>query len=237
METSVQYLWLKSSLFFALFMFCTATNAQFDKLKGEWLCTSEYGNVKLGFADEKNLVYDGIGYPYQLSQDNIIVTAEGNQVTYPYRFQDIYLIVTFPEGYSLLFNQISKTYSLPQKQVTLTDNSLSTGGNTFLRGSYCEYSGSSSSYSETSYSNLNKIYCDGAGKFSYGSESSFSGNTGMAYGNSNAHNGTYQIAGQQVTFTFSNGESYRMKINMVQNSGQITELMFGSKLYATGLCE
>jgi hypothetical protein len=40
-----------------------------------------------------------------------------------------------------------------------------------------------------------------------------------------------------VILTAADGSSTEVKINMRQSDGRITELMYGKKLFAAGLCE
>ena len=61
----------------------------------------------------------------------------------------------------------------------------------------------------------------------------------MAYvGNQGAGNGgTYRVVGNQVHLQFNDGTTGVAQINMQQDDGRITELMYEGTLYATGLCE
>lgn len=105
-----------------------------------------------------------------------------------------------------------------------------------LKGALCSWSGSSNSSS--SYSRTQKIVFDGQGNFRFGSEGTFSSNAGIAYsGNPNVETGTYSEEERTVTLTYRSGATYQFKINMRQDNGMITELMYDGTLYATGLCE
>jgi hypothetical protein len=108
-----------------------------------------------------------------------------------------------------------------------------------LQGNLCSWSGSSSGYGNSSYSSSTRVYFDGQGNFSYSSESSFSGDAGMAYGgNQGAGNGgTYRVMGNQVHLQFNDGTTGVAQINMQQDDGRITELMYEGTLYGAGLCE
>lgn len=108
-----------------------------------------------------------------------------------------------------------------------------------LQGTLCSWSGSSSGYGNSSYSRSTKVYFDGQGNFSYSSEASFSGDAGIAYGGDqgSGQGGTYRIVGNQVYLQFNDGTSGVAQINMQQDDGRITELMYEGTLYATGLCE
>lgn len=113
----------------------------------------------------------------------------------------------------------------------------SRGGSTWkLKGTLCSWSGSSNSSS--GYSRTRKLVFDGQGNYQFGSESSFSSDAGVAYGeNPNVEKGTYSVGETTVTLYSPSGESYQLQVNMRQNNGMITELMYGETLYATGLCE
>ena len=224
-------------IFFVVFLFFAIGLLAQDssKLKGEWLCSTEYGQVGLSFINNNTLVYDGEQLNYSIQQNYIVINSDGQVIYYPYTFQKGNLLITYPDGYTLLFKQTSKTTKNINSNTNQAGNS--TSGNTFLMGKLCEY-GSSSSYSTySSYSHLNWLYFDGNGNFQFGGEQSYGGESEQAYGNSGIERGTYQISNNQVHFQFSNGKTYSMRINMVQNSGRITELFYGEKLYAAGLCE
>ena len=118
------------------------------------------------------------------------------------------------------------------------NNQQTTGGGLTwqLKGALCSWSGSSNSSS--SYSRTQKIVFDGHGNFQFGSESSFSSNAGIAYGgNPNIKTGKYNVGESTVTLYYQDGDIYEFKINMRQDNGMITELMYSGTLYATGLCE
>ena len=105
-----------------------------------------------------------------------------------------------------------------------------------IMGTLCSWSGSSNSSS--GYSRTQKIVFDGQGNFQVGSESSFSSDAGIAYGgNPNIQTGTYKVGDGTVTLYYRDGTIYEFRINMRQDNGMITELMYGNTLYATGFCQ
>ena len=108
-----------------------------------------------------------------------------------------------------------------------------------LQGTLCSWSGSSSGYGNSSSSSSTRVYFDGQGNFSYSSESSFSGDAGMAYGGNQGtgNGGIYRVVGNQVQLQFNDGTTGVAQINMQQDDGRITELMYEGTLYGTGLCE
>jgi hypothetical protein len=211
--------------------------AQSDNpLKGTWNCNTGYESVTLAFINSNTLTYNGEQYTYQLSQSNLVINDEGISVYYPYAFYQGSLYITFPEGYTLQFQQISK--NLSQDIKTPPAKSGQSSG-MYLCGKLCEYGASSSYSAYSSYSHMNMLYFDGNGNFQFGSEFAYSGEAGYAYNDrtQNLERGTYQISDNQVHCRFNSGETYSLSIHMVQNDGQITELMYGEKLYAAGLCE
>jgi len=232
-------IWVVVSLFF-LSCFLNAQNSEFEKLKGSWVCVTQYGNVNLSFNSDSQLAFDGEVAGYSLAGNVINVHNEYGDIAYPYRFQEEYLIVDFPEGYSMLFNKVNQNNQNNQVQ-SQNESTTGSGGANNLYGRLCYWSGSSNYYSSddySSYSSTEWVYFDGQGNFSYGSESSFSNNAGLGYGdNSNPSQlGTYNIQGNQVILRFNDGSVVNLNINMRQDNGQITELMYGKKLYATSLC-
>jgi len=169
-----------------------------------------------------------------------IIQAMGDYgwIDYPYSLSQGSLTITFPDGSQIPF---TKTSSIPANQQNMNQevvNQQNTGGSSTwqLKGSLCSWSGSSSSSS--SYSRTQKLVFDGQGNFKFGSESSFSSGAGMAYGdNPNVKSGRYSVGDRTVTLSYQNGDVFEFKINMRQNSGMITELMYNGTLYASGLCE
>ncbi len=106
-----------------------------------------------------------------------------------------------------------------------------------LSGYYCTYSGNSNSYG--SYSSSEWAKFDGKGHFSYGSSSAYSGASGDLYANDQGAEGygNYNISGNTIILYFSDGSRDSAQVNMRQNNGFITEVSYGTKLYATSLCE
>jgi hypothetical protein len=202
---------------------------------GNWLCQSEYGSVGLKFISDKQLVYDSETFNYKISGNTLKIYSDFVWVDYPFELNNRQLIIDFPEGYRLLFNKVNET---PSTANTGDIKSVVKGAEgRYLSGTLCEY-GSSSSYSGSSYSHTNRLYFDGRGNFKYGTESSYSGSAGSAYGGNNASDsGTYRISGNQVILTAGDGSVYTLKINFIQDDGQITELYYGEQLYSAGLCD
>ncbi|MDD2928466.1 MAG: hypothetical protein PHY50_01415 [Sideroxydans sp.] len=168
---------------------------------------------------------------YRLQGDAIMVQGDWGEEAYRYTLKGNRLQVIFPEG-----DRIScKRVTAESRQAE--NGNRAQGGDAQLRGRLCQWSGSSSSYSGSSYSRTASIEFDGQGNALYSSESSYSGNAGMAYGNSGGTRGQYRVEGDQVTIRLEDGSNVVARVNMRQNDGRITELMANGKLWATGLCQ
>lgn len=104
-----------------------------------------------------------------------------------------------------------------------------------LRGNFCAWSGSSgggSGYSRTRWAQF-----DGQGRFTYGSESSFSGSAGQAYGQSGGNSGTYRVQGDTIVLMYSDGSSDSARVYNRAGDGTITEVQYDGTLWAPQLCE
>ena len=110
-----------------------------------------------------------------------------------------------------------------------------TGQERFLVGQLCTFSGGSP-YATSSYSRNGWAVFDGRGNYQYGSETAFSSGAGMAYGGGPPGSGQYRIKGNLIYLFDSDGSVDRAQIQMRQSSGRITEVMYGSDLYAVQLC-
>jgi hypothetical protein len=216
----------------AYLLFSTpALAAAKNGLLGDWICQGEDGTTSLSFRSADSLIYDGEMNRYRLQGDAIMVQGEWDEEAYRYSLNGNRLKVTFPEG-----ERIScKRAPAANRQVEKGRGTQ--GGNAQLRGRLCQWSGSSSSYSGSSYSRTSSIEFDGQGHVLYSSESSYSGNAGMAHGSSGGTRGQYWVAGNQVTIRLEDGSQVEATVNMKQNDGRITELMANGKLWATGLCQ
>lgn len=105
-----------------------------------------------------------------------------------------------------------------------------------LNGTFCHYSGSSSYGS--SYSHTEMITFNGQGRWTMGSQSTFSSNAGSGYsGNGNAGTGLYLIEGNKVLYQTAEGEQGAAQVNMQQSDGRITEIYVDGELYSPSLCD
>jgi hypothetical protein len=113
------------------------------------------------------------------------------------------------------------------------------GMEALLQGPRCAYSSSP----DGGYSTLYKLQFDGQGHFVSGTESSFSGDPGSAYGLSNNPNaGTYRVTGNakgaEVHLRFPDGSTAVAYVYFVDaDNGRILELQLNGRLYAAGLCQ
>jgi hypothetical protein len=202
-------------------------------LSGKWVYKSDEGEIVLEFLTGNQLLFNGETTDYQVNGEVIMARTDYGWVNYPYVLSSGKLLITFPDGTQLPF---VKAASATASQGKTTQPTGAGGPLWQLQGSLCYWSGSSSSYS--SYSRTEKLTFDGKGNFIFGKEGSFSGDAGLTYsGNPNVDGGTYRIEGNKVTLTFRSGEVYQLDINIRQDDGRITELMYQGKLYAVSLCE
>jgi hypothetical protein len=211
----------------------TGQGQQALTLSGRWLFQNQQGQLILEFLSANQLSFNGQTTQYQLKEGIIQAMGDYGWIDYPYTLNQGTLTVTFPDGTRLPFTRTSTAAANQQG----TNQRTTGGGSTWqLKGALCSWSGSSNSSS--SYSRTQKIVFDGQGNFQFGSESSFSSGAGIAYGgNPNVKTGKYSVGERTVTLYYQDGDIYEFKINMRQDNGMITELMYSGTLYATGLCE
>jgi hypothetical protein len=206
-------------------------------LTGTWLFSSYEGEMKMQI-DAKTLTIDDESYSYRL-QDNVIMIDEGYAITsYPFLLEDDQLALQFPDGTWILFTRVSGSVPAGQdlQRQAMEKQPTAQGLVWQLNGVLCSWSGSSNDYS--SYSRTRRLAFDGQGNFQFGSEASFSSDAGLAYsGDPNVERGTYTVNETNVTLYYPSGEKYIFEINIRQDNGMITELMYGETLYASGLCE
>jgi hypothetical protein len=211
---------------------------QASTLSGRWLFQNQQGQLVLEFLSASQLSFNGETTQYQLKEGIIQAMGDYGWIDYPYTLIQGTLTITFPDGTKFPFTRASSAATNQQGMNQQgMEQQTGGGGSTWqLRGALCSWSGSSNDYS--SYSRTQKIVFDGQGNFQFGSESSFSSDAGLAYGgNPNVNTGTYSIGESTVTLYYQDGDIYEFKINIRQDNGMITELMYDGTLYATGLCE
>jgi hypothetical protein len=215
----------------------TGPGQQSSSLSGRWMFRNQQGQLNLEFISANQLSFNGETTQYQLKEGIIQAMGDYGWIDYPYELVNGTLTITFPDGTKIPFTRAATSSNQQNlNQQGTSRQSAGGGANWQLRGTLCSWSGSSNSSS--GYSRTRKLVFDGQGNYQFGSEASFSSGAGIAYGgNPNVETGTYTVGESFVTLRNSSGESYQFKINMRQDSGMITELMFDGTLYATGLCE
>lgn len=201
-----------------------------DQLLGAWACRGNQGASSLDFLSGEQLSYNGEQLGYARGDGVLRVFQAYGWVDYPYRHTATGLEIRLPDGDRLVCARRNQTASGSVA-------SPAGGENHLLAGWFCSWSGSSNSYSGTSYSSSNRAQFDGRGQFSYGGESSFNVQSGMGYGQSGRAVGSYQVRGNQVQLRFADGSSGTATVHHRSGDGRITELMYAGKLYAGGLCE
>jgi len=209
---------------------------QAGKLAGTWKYTYNNESVYLEIKDGNQLVFDGETASYELVESAIRVYDEyGYYFDYRYVLDQDKLSITFPDGYAYLFEKVRANPAAKEAQAGFSGTGDTDVSKLF--GSLCSYSGSSGSYS--SYSSSKVLSFNGTGLFRLQNTSSYSGGGDLYYnsGEDNSQYGTYRIIQGYVELKYANGSFEKLKINVVQNSGEITELMAGSVLYAKALCE
>ncbi len=198
---------------------------QKKQLVGTW----QYQNTILKIMDNNQLVYDGETSNYSLISNAIRVYDDyGSYFDYVYTISQEKLSITFPDGNQYVFSKAKKMTGQGK-----TSGTIPAG----LYGNFCNYSGSSGGSS--SYSSTRSLYFDGKGHFIYGTETSFSGNAGNYLNNSDSspsENGSYSVSGNTIILSANDGSTYQLKITIVQNSGEITEVVYNQMTFAKALC-
>ena len=179
----------------------------------------------------------GQPFSYKLIAGNTLQISSGSASdSYTYLLEKDKLKLSYRDGSA--FDCVKQSASAAPGgllQMPGKSQSQSSGSEWQLQGVFCHYSGSSS-YS-SSYSSTSRISFDGRGRWTMGSESSFSGDAGFAYGGGGVDNsGSYRISGKQVFYTTNSGEQGVLRVNMQQNDGSITEIYLGEDLYSPSLC-
>jgi hypothetical protein len=238
------------TLFFLLLTAQFAQAAPQDQARflGQWQCQMSYmGSTgpasPVSFDQSGTAVLANQRFSYVLLSPNILRLQDqrGNS-DYQYTFSGNNLTLTYQDGSTFFctrgggggaLGSRGNQNSMPQPQAQ-----QSSGNEWQLQGTLCNWSGSSSSYGSSSYSSTRMISFDGRGHWNFGSESSFSGSAGMAYGGQgNENSGTYRIQGNQIYYSTSSGERGVAQVYFRQDNGRITEIKVDGAVYATSLCD
>lgn len=197
-------------------------------LIGQWACQTGQGTAQLAFVSDRELVFNGERTSYQMAGAAIQVQGEWGPVIYQYVLDGDRLAVTAPDGSAMQC----------QRQAGGVAAGAPGGGmEGALQGPHCSYSSSAGG----GYSSLYKLYFDGQGRFTSGTESAYSGDPGSAYGLSNDPNaGMYRVSGNsegaEIQMRFPDGSTAVAYVKLVEN-GQIVALQLNGRLYAPQLCE
>ena len=216
---------------------------QGPRLAGAYDCQSPDGPAVLNFESTRTLSYGGVQMAYRILGTAIQVIQDGLPVNYAFQQQGDRLDITTPEG-----DRIACVKAGTAAKNAAPGGSPGAGANALLQGQLCAWSGSSGGGS--SYSSTQRAWFDGRGRFSTGSESSFSGQyrdsggndlgSASAYGGGNGPGGSYQVTSAQVgapiQIRWDDGSQDVAYVHFVAG-GRITEIKYGKSLFGAGLCE
>ncbi len=234
--TNNMFLYLFAMIFLNISMangtFVQQDNPDKKKLTGTWEYNAPNYKFVLKILENNQLVFDGEATSYMLVPNAIRVFDEyGGAFDYQYTLSDGKLSVIFPDGNQYVF---IKQKTSPATKMNANSAKATKG----IFGSFCHYS--SSSGSTSSYSTTQSLYFDGKGNFAYGSESAYSGDNGIyssPSGNDRNFSGKYNLSGKTLSLNFFDGNNYDLKVTFIQQSGEITEIVYDGTLYAKALCE
>ena len=147
-------------------------------LLGNWICRTRNGNMSLSFDSNSNLTFNGSPARYRLSSNNIVVSTEGETLSYPYCFQNNALLITFPNGVKAYFTKI-------------TNGSSSQNGQHFsqLIGKWKDIRSSGNTIIELYANGQYSYYSD------YAASNGSPDQTNWGYTNSNEARGTWKARG------------------------------------------
>ena len=220
-----------------------------SSMVGSWQCQMSMSGLPLGagllsFNHNGKATMGDTPFDYQVLQGGLIrLQDQSGYNDYAYKLSGDNLEMSYSDGAKFVCRRTS------QAEGTMTRNNMPGGNNNQaggqsawqLQGTFCSWSVSSSYYSSSdysSYSSTQRITFDGRGRWSFGSESSFSSNAGLAYsGGDGGESGLYQVNGNQILYRTNSGEQGIAQVKMQQNNGQITEIMVDGTLYSPALCE
>jgi hypothetical protein len=199
-------------------------------LTGEWSCQTAEGPARLTFLSDRELAFNGERTPYQLSADAIQIPGDWGPAVYRYQLDGDQLSVTDPAG---------GTMRCQRQANRAGGEATGSGMEVMLQGPRCAYSSSP----DGGFSSLYKLYFDGQGRFTSGSESSYSGDPGSAYGATNdANAGVYRVAGlrkgSEIHMRFPDGSTAVAYVYFTDDAtGKILEFRLNGRHYAPALCQ
>ena len=216
-------------------LFSITIAAQKNAVLGKWQASN--GTI-MNFTGNKVSVA-GDTYTYEIEGAYLsMYNQQGDVLTYTYQVKGNQLYLYLQGAGTYILKRVgSATTTSTSRRNTYNTNRTSSAGAERLYGSFCSYS--SSGYSgSSSYSTTRRVTFDGRGHYTYGSQSSYSGNGDGYNGGNGGYSGTYRVVGNKgVILTASDGSQYRVAIYFVQDSGEITELKYDGAVYAKSLCD
>lgn len=217
-------------------------------LIGCWRCDMEGETSLMEFREDMTAIIDGEESQYELKEGAIRMSSALGPIDYPYVIAGNTLTLSFMGVIEIPCARVKCGTSErpapeePRETGERSDQPAAreqpAGGKEYLlRGMFCHWSGSSSSYSGSGYSHSLRVSFDGQGHFATGSESSFGSSAGIAYGTGDGSGGTYRVAGNEVRLQFNDGSTGVATVELRDAEGTITALKYNGDLYAPQLCE
>lgn len=217
--------------FLPILLFPVATQAA-AALSGTWQCQSPQGPASLVFLDASRLSYNNEISQYAINGNTLWVLVNGAPAAYRFKQSTGKLDIVAPNGEPIRCSKAASATPRDPSEKPATGKL-----NHLLRGSMCSWSGSSSSGS--SYSSSTRVNFDGNGRFSTGSESSFSSGAGAYASQGGNSRGSYRVTairiGAAVELLWDSGGKDVAYIHHIYQ-GQIAELKYGNKVFGAALC-
>ncbi len=205
---------------------------------GEWTCRLEYMGrtgppAPVRFDGRGGAVVNGRSFSYELRPGGLLVLSDGTgESVYEYAVEGDAMDLRFQDGSRFRCRRGAQGNA----PAPAGPPAAGAGGQEWqLAGAFCHWSGSSGMSS--GYSRTARIVFDGRGSWTFGTESSFSSDAGMAYGSGGSAGGTYTVQGDVIRYVTGSGEQGTARVHVRQASGEITELYLDGELYAKELCE
>ncbi len=209
------------TLTLALTLALSASEAEARTPTGFWSCAIQGRSLPLVMLPNGRLSFNNVGAAYRALPGALMVQQQGMWMRYGYRVSGRSMSVTLPGG-----------------RGTMRCRAIPAGRERLLRGTFCRWSGGSSSYAGTASSRSTRVTFDGRGGLSFASEASYSGNSsGGYYSRTAPRRGTYRVVGKQVIVVLANGDGALALIHMQQAGGRITELKYNGSIYSPTLCK
>ena len=217
-------------------------------LIGCWRCELEGEISMMAFRDDNTMISDGELSHYDLTEGSIRMESELGPIDYPYTIEGNTLTLTFMGIIEIPCTRVkcadaqsrvpvAEQDSPAESEVPPPRETPGSGQEYLLQGTLCHWSGSSSSYTGSGYSHSLRVSFDGQGHFATGSESSYSGTEGLAYGSGDGNGGSYRVVGNEVHLQFNDGSQGVATVERRESDGRITALKYEGNLYGPELCD